>query len=83
MGRADYYRPGDYNRICDICGFKRKASDTAENWRGEIVCADTCFENRHPQDFVRGRYDDQRVNKPRPDSTPVFLDPTDVTADDF
>jgi hypothetical protein len=32
---------------------------------------------------VRGRYDDQRVDKPRPDPEPTYLSPTDVTADDF
>lgn len=83
MGRYDYYAPGDFNRLCDRCGFKRKASDTAEEWNGLIVCADGCFETRHSQDFVRGRYDDQRVDKPRPDPEPTYLSPTDVTADDF
>ncbi len=83
MGRADYYKPGDFNRICHVCGFKRKASETSENWRGQIVCADTCFENRHPQDFVRGRYDEQRVYKPSPDSEPDYLDADEISADDF
>jgi len=83
MGRYDYYAPGDFNRICDQCGLKRKASDTVELWNGLIVCADDCFETRHSQDFVRGRYDDQRVDKPRPDPEPTYLSPTDVTADDF
>lgn len=83
MGRADYYKPGDFNRICDRCGFKRKASDTQEEWNGLIVCADGCFEHRQPQDFVRGCYDDQRVNKARPDQEPNFLDQDEVTPDDF
>lgn len=83
MGRADYYRPGDFNRICDRCGLKRKASETQEEWNGLIVCSDGCFEERHPQDFVRGRHDEQRVYKPRPDADPVYVDPTDITADDF
>ncbi len=83
MGRADYHRRGDFNRICDVCGFKRKASDTIENWRGLLVCADTCFEHRHPQDFVRGQYDEQRVYKARPDSEPDYLEEDEITADDF
>lgn len=83
MGRSDYYKPGDYNRICDRCGLKKKASETQEEWNGLIVCSDGCFEERHPQDFVRGRYDDQRVHKPRPDTEPVYVSPTDITADDF
>lgn len=83
MGRADYHKPGDFNRICDVCGFKRKASETQEDWRGKIVCADTCFEERHPQDYVRGRYDEQRVNKPRPDVEPDYLEEDEITLDDF
>lgn len=83
MGRADYFKPGDFNRICDKCGFKRKASETREEWNGLIVCSDGCFEERHPQDFVRGKYDDQRVEKPRPDTEPEFWAPTDITADDL
>lgn len=83
MGRYDYYKPGDFNRICDRCGLKRKASETREEWNGKIVCADGCFEERHPQDFVRGKYDDQRVDKPRPDTEPVYVSPTDITADDL
>lgn len=83
MGQSDYYKPNDFNRICDRCGFKRKASETREEWNGLIVCADTCWEPRHPQEFVRGKYDDQRVYRPRPDSDPVFVSPTDITADDF
>lgn len=83
MGRADYFKQGDYNRICDKCGLKVKASETAEEWTGSIVCADGCFEDRHPQDFVRGVFDDQRVDKPRPDGEPVYVSPTDITADDF
>lgn len=83
MGRADYYKPGDFNRICDQCGLKRKASETRENWRGLIVCSDTCYEPRHPQDFVRGQFDDQRVYKPRPDPEPDYLGEYEITPDSF
>jgi hypothetical protein len=30
-------------------------------WDGFYVCADTCWQPRHPQDFVEGRADDQTV----------------------
>ncbi len=83
MGRADFYRQGDFNRICDRCGVKIKASDTKEEWTGLIVCSDGCFEERHPQDFVRGRYDEQRVYKPRPDSEPVYVYDDPITEDDL
>ena len=82
MGKADYYKPGDYNVICDRCGFKMKASSTRKEWTGLRVCGE-CWEPRHPQDFVKGRRDRQAATDPRPDQTPVFLDDNDVTEDDL
>ena len=61
------YRPGDYNVICDKCGMKRKASQCRMNWENLLVCADTCYEPRHPQDFVVGIPDIQTVEIARPD----------------
>lgn len=48
----DYYKPGDWNAICDRCGFKFKASELIEDWQGFRVCVHD-FETRHPQDFVK------------------------------
>lgn len=62
------YRAGDWNLICDVCGFKIKASDSLHRWDGMIVCRDD-FEVRHPQDFVRGRVDNQTVPFSRPEAT--------------
>lgn len=77
---ADLYTPGDYYIICDECGFKVRASESRKRWDGRRVChAD--WEPRHPQDFVRGKADRQRVPDPRPEPTDVFLDENDVTAD--
>ena len=50
--RNDYYKPGDYNAICDGCGAKFKASELAKDWKGFFKCT-KCWEPRHPQDFVR------------------------------
>ncbi len=52
MGRADYFAPGDWNAICDQCGAKYKASEMLLQWDGFRVCR-TCYDPRHPQDFVR------------------------------
>lgn len=46
------YRPGDWNAVCDICGFRYKASQLKKNWKGEMVCEQD-FEYRQPQEFVR------------------------------
>lgn len=78
-----YYRAGDFNRICDMCGFKRKASDTAKAWNGMIVCRDTCLDVRNPQDFVRGVADHQGVHDARPEAADAFLEIGDVTEADL
>jgi hypothetical protein len=68
MGENDYFKPGDWNVICDRCGLKKKRSQCRMTWDNLLVCSDTCWESRHPQDFVRGRVDSQRVPISRPDS---------------
>ena len=52
-GRADYFKPGDWNAACSMCGRKRKASDMVRNWQGQYRCLEH-NEPRHPQDYVRG-----------------------------
>lgn len=50
MAKKEYWVEGDWNAICDICGFKFKASDLRLRWDGFRVC-DKDFETRHPQDL--------------------------------
>lgn len=76
------YRPGDYYVICDVCGFKMRASETSKRWDGLKVCKKD-WEPRHPQDFVRGKKDRQAVPNARPEQSDVFLDPNDVTPDSY
>lgn len=78
---ADIYRPGDFYRICDRCGYKVHASQTARTWDNLWVHRVGCFETRHPQDFVRGRVDVQAVREARPEATDTFLDTNEVTAE--
>lgn len=65
------YVSGDFWRICDECGFKTRSSETRKRWDGLIVCLSD-FEQRHPQDFVRGRKDRQNVPDPRPEPADVL-----------
>jgi hypothetical protein len=51
---------GEWNAICDICGFEFKSSKLQENWKGQRVC-DKDFETRHPQEFVRPRVKEPHV----------------------
>lgn len=77
------YIAGDFWRICDSCGFKMRQSQTAKRWDGLIVCRATCFEDRHPQEFVQGIADRQAVTDPRPVPLErLRLDITNLTIDD-
>lgn len=67
-----HYVPGDYYRIDDRTGFKVRAKRTKKEWNNYIV-REQSWEARQPQDFVRGRRDDQTVPDPRPRSPNVFI----------
>ena len=76
------YIPGDFWRICDRCGRKFRQSETRKTWDGLWTCL-SCWEPRHPQDFVKGKTDKQSVPEPRPEPEDVFISATDVTAEDL
>jgi len=79
---TNVYRPGDYYVICDECGFKMRASEVRRRWDGLTVCTKD-WESRHPQDFVQGRRDRQRVPNARPEPADTYLDIGDVTEADL
>lgn len=54
-----YYRPGENKSCCPVCGKEYRASEYRKRWDGLWVCRKD-YEERHPQDFVRGRKDDMR-----------------------
>jgi hypothetical protein len=72
------YLKGDFWRICEECGFKMRASQTHKRWDGLIVC-DADFEERHPQDFVKGVIDRQTVPDPRPEPVMASIGPLTTT----
>lgn len=72
FGRADWWQSGGYNAICDVCGFKWKASQMLLRWDGLYVCPPD-FEPRQPQDFVRGVPDKQTPDWTRPPAPPNFI----------
>jgi hypothetical protein len=73
----NYLKLGDWNAICDVCGFKFKASTMLKRWDGLMVCKQD-YEVRHPQDFIRGIKDDPSVPWSRPE-TDLFIEPTFCT----
>lgn len=68
----NYYVSGDWNAICDRCGFKYKASALREEWTGVRVCSH-CWEPRHPQTLIRVREDDPSTPWARPEAADVFI----------
>lgn len=72
MGTKLHYKPGSFYRICDRTGFAVRAEHTQKQWNN-IIVRDRSFEERQPQDFVRGRKDDQTVPQPRPRQVNQFL----------
>lgn len=72
MGTKLHFKPGSFYRIDDRSGFAVRAEHTRKQWNNIIVRLES-YEDRQPQDFVRGRRDDQTVPQPRPRQTNVFL----------
>lgn len=81
-GKPGTYRPGDHYVLCDRSGFKVLASQTLKEWNGLIVRKED-YEERQPQDFVRGRKDKQSVDDPRSEASDTFLETNEVSADDL
>lgn len=75
----DTSRRGNHYVIDDRTGFKVWASDTSVEWTGLRV---RDKDQRHSQDFVRGRADRQRVPFGRPAATPIFVSGFDDGFDD-
>lgn len=67
------YEPGNHWVQCDRCAAAIRSEDARITWDNLIVCPDD-WEIRHPQDFVRGRYDDIQAREPRrSESADVFV----------
>jgi hypothetical protein len=66
------WKSGDYNAVCDRCGFKFKASDLQETWDGLKVCKKD-WEMRHPLDFPVAQKGPAPLPWTRPEVTDVFV----------
>lgn len=79
MSDDNYYKKGSWNCICQRCSFKFKSEDIKKEWTGLLVCKE-CFENRHPQDFLRGTPEKQSVPFTAPEPTDTFVTVTYVAS---
>jgi hypothetical protein len=80
------YVKGQWNVLCDRCGFKYKSAQLRTEWNGLKTCSgpstNDCWEKRHPQDFVKGRKDKQTPEwvRPEPEDEFVVVGPPDWDA---
>ena len=66
------YKPGEWNVLCQVCGFRFPASKINKRWDGLLVCK-SCWESRHPQDLLRIPAEDTSVPFSSPEPDPVFI----------
>lgn len=72
MSESVRFKPGDWYRICDLTGFKVRASHTRKQWNGYIVRKES-WEARPQQDMVRGVADYQAVPEARPPPATTYI----------
>lgn len=68
------YVKGQWNIICDVCGWEFKSGQIKKRWDGLLVC-DKDFELDHPQKYIRSRADPKPVPSDfiRPEPEDVFV----------
>lgn len=72
MGKRDYFKLGDHNAVCYVCGFERKASEMRLRWDGVYVCQED-WEIRQPQDFVKGAEEGTSPAWTQPEAPNTFI----------
>jgi len=70
--RTTWWQSGQYNAICDVCGFKFKNVDLQRRWDGLIVCHED-WEIQHPQERIRPIPDQKKPLITRPEATNSFV----------
>lgn len=82
---STYLKLGEWNAVCDRCGFEFKSGQLRREWTGQRVCS-KCFEHRHPQEFLKGKIDRQAPPWVRPEPADIDVSPgsgNEVTPDDL
>lgn len=75
----NYFRSGDYNAVCDLCGGKFKASKMRKTWDGYYVCQKDWYP-RNPLDFQPKVKDGSTPSWTRPYGTDLNTSGTELTA---
>ncbi len=67
------YKKGQWNVICDSCGFEFKSSELRKRWDGLMVCEQD-FELDHPQKHLRVHEDSSSVPWVRDEPADTFVE---------
>lgn len=81
--KNNWFKSGEWNALCDVCGFKFKAKDLKDRWDGLKVCNQD-WEPRHPQELIRPMPDQIKLPWTRPEPQDQFInfgtiDPSTIT----
>jgi hypothetical protein len=49
------FKPYDYKRECDICGWDYLRSELHKTWDGKLVCKED-FEPKHPREYPQPNF---------------------------
>lgn len=66
-----YFLSGQWNAICDRCGFKFKSGELKKDWQGLMVC-EKDYEALHPQSLIKLRPEKAIPDWTRPRTEDVF-----------
>ncbi len=72
-----HFKKGTYNAICDVCGFKFKADQLRQTWKGHYVCSED-YETRHPSDLYNPPLTETPPPWTRPEAPHIFVEVTYV-----
>lgn len=71
--RRTWFTSGDWNVICDRCGFKFKATEVKQEPRTGLMVCDRCWESWHPQELIRPLPEQQKLPFTRSEATDTFI----------
>lgn len=75
--RKRWFKSGQWNAVCDVCGFDFKNTQLQRRWDGLMVCKDD-WEVRHPQELIRPVTDQQSPPWTRPNVSEVYVQVTNI-----
>src|SRR3990167_7060433 len=78
MSYKPNYKAGDWLAICDVCGFKFKASELKDRWDGLKVCIKD-WEPRHSLDLLKAPKGEKPLPWTRPEPADVEDGPTYIS----